>query len=342
MPHRVNVSTAIGREYWNKKEYSGETMLLIFIVFQITLPLILIAWISFKPTQSLLGFWVQIFTTASLLLLSAFGGIWLFPPWWMPFVYGVLLIVATYLGLMRRRPFQHLSPNNISGWIKVAIFILISSFSINEIIQIIRGLNPPEVELVNLQFPLEDGSYFVANGGSDIRINAHMKTMDASIPRFRKWRGNAYGIDIVGVNKLGFRANGVYPSNPNDYYIFGAKVLAPCSGQVIASSNDMPDMQIPEVDKTNFTGNYVLLRSSQANILIAHFRKGSLKVGTGDRVEVGQEIAEVGNSGYSDEPHLHIHAQRPGSYDAPFSGDPLAIIFDSKFLVRNDLWIQKQ
>ena len=316
-------------------------MILIFLVFQIALPLILIVWVIFKPSKSLLGFWLQIFTTASLLIMSAFGGIWLFPPWWMPFVYGFLLIVATYLGLTRSRPFQHLSPNNISGWIIAAILILISSYSINEIIQIISGWNTPEVKLVELQFPLEKGSYLIANGGSDLRINAHMKTMDTSIPRFRKWRGNAFGVDIVGLNKFGFRADCISPSDPNDYYIFGAKVLAPCSGEIIASSNDMPDMQVPEVDSTNITGNYVLLRCSQADVLIAHFRKGSLKVETGDRVKAGQVIAEVGNSGYSDEPHLHIHAQRPGTCDAPFSGDPLAITFDTQFLVRNDRWIQK-
>jgi len=317
-------------------------MLLIFLGLQITLPLILIAWIVFKPTQSLLGFWIQIFATASLLLMSAFGGIWLFPPWWMSYVYGFLLIAATYLGLKRRRPFQHLLPNGKGGWIIVAVFVLISSYSINETIQITNGWNPLDVELIELQFPLEKGSYFVANGGNNIRINAHMKTMNKSIPRYLKWRGNAFGVDIVRLNKFGFRANGIRPTDPNDYYIFGAKVFAPCAGVVIASSSDLHDMQIPEVDRTNITGNYVLLRCSQADVLLAHFRSGSLKVAIGDSVLAGQEIAEVGNSGYSDEPHLHIHAQRRGSYDAPFSGDPLPILFDGMFLVRNDVWMKNQ
>jgi murein DD-endopeptidase MepM/ murein hydrolase activator NlpD len=53
-------------------------------------------------------------------------------------------------------------------------------------------------------------------------------------------------------------------------------------------------------------------------------------------VKVGDRIAEVGNSGASDEPHLHIHAQRPGSSVEPFSGDPLPMRFDGLFLIRGD------
>jgi hypothetical protein len=44
----------------------------------------------------------------------------------------------------------------------------------------------------------------------------------------------------------------------------------------------------------------------------------------------------VGNSGNSDEPHLHIHAQRPGVLWDPFKGDPLPMRFEGRFLVRND------
>jgi hypothetical protein len=47
-------------------------------------------------------------------------------------------------------------------------------------------------------------------------------------------------------------------------------------------------------------------------------------------------IAEVGNSGASDEPHLHIHAQRAGSSGAAFSGDPLPIRLNGRYLIRGD------
>ena len=51
----------------------------------------------------------------------------------------------------------------------------------------------------------------------------------------------------------------------------------------------------------------------------------------------GAVIGLVGNSGNSHEPHLHVHAQRPAAAgEEPFSGDPLPMRFDGRYLVRND------
>jgi murein DD-endopeptidase MepM/ murein hydrolase activator NlpD len=46
-------------------------------------------------------------------------------------------------------------------------------------------------------------------------------------------------------------------------------------------------------------------------------------------------LGYVGNSGNTDEPHLHIHVQRPGPPSAPLSGEPRSVTFDGRFLVRN-------
>ena len=83
-------------------------------------------------------------------------------------------------------------------------------------------------------------------------------------------------------------------------------------------------------------GNHVLLRCQQADVLLGHFKTGSLKVAVGDLVTVGVGIAEVGNSGNTGEPHLHIHAQQAGTVSEPFSGNPLPIHLEGRFLVRSD------
>ncbi len=51
-----------------------------------------------------------------------------------------------------------------------------------------------------------------------------------------------------------------------------------------------------------------------------HLRKNSLKVKQGDKVEAGQEIAEVGLSGISDHPHLHLTVRHKGEAVDPFTG----------------------
>ena len=55
---------------------------------------------------------------------------------------------------------------------------------------------------------------------------------------------------------------------------------------------------------------------------------------TGASVAVGDRLGSVGNSGNTGEPHLHVHAQRPGPVGAPLGGDPLPLLFGGRFPVR--------
>jgi hypothetical protein len=126
------------------------------------------------------------------------------------------------------------------------------------------------------------------------------------------------------------------PSDPTVYQIYGEPVLAPCTGKIVTAIDGFPEMTIPKIDLVNRGGNYVMLRCGDADIALAHFRPRSLFVQAGMDVKVGDRIAEVGNSGASDEPHLHIHAQRPRSSTSAFSGDPLPIRLNGRYLIRGD------
>ena len=57
----------------------------------------------------------------------------------------------------------------------------------------------------------------------------------------------------------------------------------------------------------------------------------------GDQVEVGDPLGLVGNTGNTDEPHLHIHAQTPGSEGTPLNGQPIPIRIQNRTLLRNDV-----
>ena len=72
------------------------------------------------------------------------------------------------------------------------------------------------------------------------------------------------------------------------------------------------------------------------HVLLGHMRSGSVKVHPGDYVTTETLLGEVGNSGNSNEPHLHVHAQRPGRLWDPFAGEPLSIRFQGRYLVRNN------
>lgn len=54
-----------------------------------------------------------------------------------------------------------------------------------------------------------------------------------------------------------------------------------------------------------------------------HLRKGGMKVKQGDKVSAGQPIAEIGLSGISDHPHLHLTVRHKGESVDPFTGAEL-------------------
>jgi hypothetical protein len=253
----------------------------------------------------------------------------------MPYVYSLLLILGLIFGLKRHRPRQQV-PSSWLAWAAIVGFVAFGVFIGNEAARSWIGQFPPAISTVDLAFPLRGNNYLILNGGNDIRINAHLKTLDKSVPRFRAYRGQSYGVDMIQTDRLGLRAPGLAPSDPTVYQIYGEPVLAPCRGKIIMAIDGFPDMTIPETDQVNRGGNYVMLRCGDADIALAHFRPRSLSVQAGMEVEVGDRIAEVGNSGASDEPHLHIHAQRARSSAAAFSGDPLPIRLNGRYLIRGD------
>lgn len=299
-------------------------------------PLILVAWVMFLPARSRLGFTFQCLSSAAALAVMALRGIWLLPPWWAPWLFAAMLGVAAWQSWRRIRPFMSALPANWSAWVVLAAYIALGTTSTYGTVTALRSRTTPTAGVMSVAFPLEPGRYLVVNGGSNISTNAHLETLDTGIPRYRAWRGQSYGVDLVELDGFGLRARGIQPANPRAYRIYGARVLAPCAGQVVIAVDGLPDMQVPEVDRDHLAGNHVLLRCAEADVLLGHLQPGSVQVNAGANVTEGDWLGSVGNSGNTGEPHLHIHAQGRGSTDAPLSGDPRAIQFNGHFPVRGD------
>ena len=305
-------------------------------LLQGVVPLALLAWMGLIPPRSWLAFWLQAVATAIALWTMALLGIWLVPPWWAPLAFGVALAVVVAIGLRRRRPFASTLPVAWGARLSAGFFLVLGVASAHGLTSAWRSRAALPLPAVNLSFPLEPGNYLVVNGGSGIQTNAHLMTLDAGVLRYREWRGQSYGVDIVKLDAFGLRARSVLPADPRAYAIYGARVLAPCAGRVLLAVDGLPDMQVPEADREHMAGNHVLLRCAEADVLLGHLRPGSVQVRAGDAVAAGVWLGAVGNSGNTGEPHLHIHAQRPGPVAAPVGGDPLPITFNGRFPVRGD------
>lgn len=303
---------------------------------QVLLPLVLIAWVAFLPSGSLIGFMAQTAGTGAVLFALALVAQWAVPVWWLPRVYGGLWLAAV-AGRLLQRGSLPLLPVRLSGWLAFVLSLALLGTGGWYGARGLAGRSLPPVDIVDIANPFGSGRYLVGHGGSNLLVNGHLRTLDPKVERFRPWLGQSHAVDFFGIGPWGLRARGWRPADPAAYAIFGAELRAPCEGTVVAAEGTMPDLQVPGQDEVNRLGNHVILRCGTAEIVLAHMRQGSVTVVPGDGVTVGELLGEVGNSGASTEPHLHIHAQRPAGEGAPpISGEPLALRIDGRFLIRGD------
>ncbi|WP_457755342.1 urea transporter [Thermovibrio ammonificans] len=141
------------------------------------------------------------------------------------------------------------------------------------------------------------------------------------------WR---YAVDFVITDQEGntYSGDGYYLT---DYYAFGKPVLSPAEGQVVSVVSTLPDNPPGKADRENNWGNYVLIRDKRGfYVLVAHFKQNSIRVKPGDYVVRGTLLGQCGNSGYSPQPHIHIHVQL-----LPELGAPTVPFVFSSYLVGN-------
>ncbi|MGH9584742.1 MAG: M23 family metallopeptidase [Bryobacteraceae bacterium] len=182
--------------------------------------------------------------------------------------------------------------------------------------------------IIDLRFPLRGGFYYVAQGGSALLLNRHHAS-----------RSQRFALDIVALNFAGARANGIYPERLSAYRIFARPVHSPCPGTVTGVVDGLADVPAGHMDRQNPAGNHIVIRNADSEIYIglAHLMKDSILVRPGDRVQAGQLLARVGNSGHSSEPHLHVHVKRGGDPHSMLDGDAVPARFGGRWLIRNSL-----
>ncbi|MER5529411.1 M23 family metallopeptidase [Streptomyces sp. NPDC002677] len=157
-----------------------------------------------------------------------------------------------------------------------------------------------------LLFPLE-GSWYVVQGGGRL-LNHHTRVPEQ--------RG---ALDLVALGRYGTRTR--RGRELTAYAAYGRPVRSPCDGTVISAVDTVRDQNPGEIRYQPPYGNHVFLDTGREIVKLAHLRPGSVTVAEGDTVRAGQPLGEVGNSGNTTEPHLHIHAERDGvGLDLEFTG----------------------
>ena len=153
----------------------------------------------------------------------------------------------------------------------------------------------------------------------------------ASLHTGHRWAiPEEFALDIAKIGESGLSHKGD-GARFDDYYAYGADVLAAADGHVISAENDQPEdpsaMQRPNETQeayfarlqkeqgerlakglTAITGNYVMIDHGKNEYsLYAHLQPGSVRFHVGAQVKAGDVIGKLGSSGNSTEPHLHFH-----------------------------------
>lgn len=303
------------------------------LVLQLLIPLGLVARVGFVRKRTRLSWGLDLVLAVSYLAAIALAIPWLALPWYLPWVFAALLLVAAVAG-GRRAGRDTPAPRGLFARAGLGLRGLLTLILVGVTAVALWGRRGFAEPAVGVASPLGHGTYLVANGGSSELINPHLKTLTAE--RFRSYRGQSYALDVVRVGAWGSRSSGMSPDDPTGYAIFGDTLRAPCAGRVVRAVDGAPD-RLPEGrEPETLEGNVVIVECEGAWVVLAHLQQGSVAVRQGDRVSVGETVGLVGNSGNSDEPHLHIHAQTPGTTSDPLGGEPLPITIDGRHLVRND------
>lgn len=105
----------------------------------------------------------------------------------------------------------------------------------------------------------------------------------------------------------------------------GIDVTAAQSGFVIATRDGMPDKNALSQDLNQLQnigcGNRVAIKHTGGWVTdYCHMKNGSIKVKKGDFVTTGQTIGQIGLSGLTEFPHLHINVQQGTQFLDPFTG----------------------
>lgn len=286
----------------------SETLPIALAVYPLLLSGIALIWLLRRQHQSWPQYVMWVLACGSFLAFAFMTGSWAFTSYYLRYIVLGLFVAIVVFSWLRTRWSGVSSQGNITT---PSLLLLFFTF----LDAVVIAAHFPSANTVALTFPLNSGTYYVLQGGRNIFTNP-----------FHVRGSNSLAIDIVKLNTLGNRATSIAPRELTAYEIFGDTLYSPCQGNVVTVTDGLPDNPPGHPDTRHPQGNYIVLRCADAEILVCHLRQGSTKVIPGETVNVNKPLAEIGNSGNSLEPHLHIEARDNDSAVEPlFDGRPLLI-----------------
>lgn len=307
----------------------NSTMLIVIaFVAHIGLPIIMMYWLVKTPKCLFLTVGKIFLCISYIAILFFLGAGWQAFGVWIKYLLLSGVILAS-LSSFKKSFRLHFWPLSLKSWSALVFLNLLALVNLFSVYDSFSMKNIAGHRTANLASPLRNGNYYVVQGGNAESVNHHFPVS-----------AQKFALDIVKISKFGVRANGIMPSKLSDYLIYGEKVYSPCSGDVVMLEKKVPNTPIGETNTTEPAGNFVAIRCIRENVTVflAHLAPKSVAVEIGETVNTDSVVGEVGNSGNTTEPHLHIHtvADSKKRDEIFYSGTPVAMLFNKQFLVRGD------
>ena len=227
-----------------------------------------------------------------------------------------------------------ISSNSHFNFFFVCILALVQAYLIVALAKIMITIFKTEKISLEIVFPLRNGKYLITDGGNS-KISRLMNYHFYSHLHRKNKTNNSmlFATDIVKIDRNKKR---FLPAYNEEYPIFGEKLYAPMEGTIIKTENKIDD-NTPFIGTYPYnTGNTVVIKNDNYYFLLGHLKKRSIIVSNGNRVKAGELIGQIGNSGYSERPHLHMQLIKSNSENY-WLGQGLCIRYKVRNLYKNRL-----
>jgi hypothetical protein len=216
----------------------------------------------------------------------------------------------------------------------VAILAIAQTWLLFILIKIFIVIFKRDKGAVEIGFPFKQGKYLITDGGNS-RMSRLMNYHFYS-PVHKKKKTNLSMLFATDIIKVSNSAINYFPPLNEDYPIFGEKVFSPVNGLIVKVDNSIED-NIPYSGNYPYsTGNMIVIKQGNNYLILGHLKKDSIRVAAGDNLLEGDFIAEAGNSGYSERPHIHIQLINSIT-DNYWAGTGISIQYKRKNLYKNRL-----
>jgi len=216
--------------------------------------------------------------------------------------------------------------------VMVVALLLIQLFVFDLLLHIIVVIFRKEKDSVEIEFPFKKGMYRITDGGNSKMSRLMNYHYHSKVHKQRKTNSSMlFATDIVKTDTISKR---FLPRTNTDYPIFNEPVYSPMDGQVFSIVNNIPDNEPYQGNYPYNTGNTVIVKNGDYFFLLGHLKKGSITVKEGDTISKGQCIAQAGDSGYSERPHLHMQLIKSDTNNF-WKGTGVNITFRNKNLFKN-------